>query len=174
MERYLVLVPVLCLVVGCGGEATPTPDLAATQIALERPAFATVTGRIQTDDWPASPDVILASTACEDERSLSRNLMSRRPTPVEWSTSRMDASGEFGFDDLVPGGYCLLVRWRSWRSSQERHEAIPDCLTALSQIRVFVAEGYEMESRAFVSFGMYTSPFEVMAGDHIRIEIGCH
>ena len=35
MKKYLILTLVLCLLAACGGEPTPTPDLVATQIAVE-------------------------------------------------------------------------------------------------------------------------------------------
>jgi endonuclease YncB( thermonuclease family) len=47
VNRYIVLIlAVSMLVVSCGGEPTPTPDLVATQIAVEKAAHATMTAEV--------------------------------------------------------------------------------------------------------------------------------
>jgi hypothetical protein len=48
MKKYLILTLVLYLLAACGGEPTLTPDLVATQIAVEDAAHATMTARIPT------------------------------------------------------------------------------------------------------------------------------
>jgi len=67
VKRYLVIIFVLLLIVGCGGEPSPTPDLVATQIAVEEPAHATMTptagavSALPTPTWTATSKVIEAS-----------------------------------------------------------------------------------------------------------------
>jgi formylglycine-generating enzyme required for sulfatase activity len=48
VKRYLVIVFVLFLLVGCASEPTPTPDLVATQIAVEEAANAAMTAELPT------------------------------------------------------------------------------------------------------------------------------
>jgi formylglycine-generating enzyme required for sulfatase activity len=55
MKQYLALVLMLCLLVGCGGEPTPTPDAAATQIAAEEAAYATMTAEASTPTPTQTP-----------------------------------------------------------------------------------------------------------------------
>lgn len=57
MARYLVLVLVMCLLVGCGGEATPTPNLVATPTAAEKAASAPLTPEAlaPSDETESSP-----------------------------------------------------------------------------------------------------------------------
>ena len=56
MKRALVLLALAALLVGCGGaEPTATPDLVATQIAVEKSAHATMTAEAPTaTDTPTS------------------------------------------------------------------------------------------------------------------------
>lgn len=57
MRVWFVLVLASCLLVACGGGAspTPTPDLVATQIAVEEAAHATMTARAPTATHTATP-----------------------------------------------------------------------------------------------------------------------
>ena len=48
MPRCLVLALVALTLVACGAEPTPTPDLVATQIAVEKAAHATMTAAAPT------------------------------------------------------------------------------------------------------------------------------
>lgn len=52
MKLRLVLAVVLWFLVACGGEPTPTPDLVATQIAVEKAAHATMTAEVSTTIAP--------------------------------------------------------------------------------------------------------------------------
>jgi hypothetical protein len=53
----LALVSGLCLLAACGGEPAPTPDLVATQVAVERAAAATLTAEapVPTDTLEPTP-----------------------------------------------------------------------------------------------------------------------
>jgi hypothetical protein len=55
MKKVLVLVLVLSSLAACGGEQTPTPDLVATQIAVEEAAHATMTARVPTATHTPAP-----------------------------------------------------------------------------------------------------------------------
>lgn len=55
MRRLWIILLLLCLVVACGAEATPTPDLVATQIAVEEAAHATMTARALAPTYTALP-----------------------------------------------------------------------------------------------------------------------
>ena len=46
----VLLMLVLCLLVGCGAVPTPTPDLVATQIAVEKLVHATMTAEASPGD----------------------------------------------------------------------------------------------------------------------------
>ena len=52
MPLIVLSTVLLLLLIGCGGEPTPTPDLVATQIAVEEAAHATMTARA-----PESPRI---------------------------------------------------------------------------------------------------------------------
>lgn len=63
MKRYPVLVLILWLLLGCGAEPTPTPDLAATQIAQEKAAHTTMTAEAPTPTKPPTPTPTVTLTA---------------------------------------------------------------------------------------------------------------
>lgn len=129
---------------------------------------ATVTGIVEMEGRSAESWVNLA-TECEDEASLRNYLSRRSPAPVGWLTTQTDASGKFVFDNVVPGRYCLVVRWR-----ERAEQAIPTCLVMPPELVIFQVSDYEMSDRTYLSFGMYSSPFEVRDDDQIKIEISCH
>lgn len=53
MKRCVVVALVVCVLVACGAEPTPTPDAVATQIAVEEAAHATMTA--QAPEATATP-----------------------------------------------------------------------------------------------------------------------
>lgn len=55
MRNILALVLATCLLAGCGAEPTPTPDVVATQIAVEKAAHATMTAEAPTATNTPSP-----------------------------------------------------------------------------------------------------------------------
>lgn len=76
MKHYLFLVLVLCLLVGCGAEPTPTADAGATQIAAEKAAYATMTA-----EAPTATD-----TPAPTETSTPTHTPSLTPTPTHTDT----------------------------------------------------------------------------------------
>ncbi|KPL21373.1 MAG: hypothetical protein AMJ93_09745 [Anaerolineae bacterium SM23_84] len=131
-----------------------------------------MTGKIEMGDGSAPPYVALAATEGEDDSSFDRCLSWGKISLLcRVAKAKIDENGEFRFDDTVPGTYGLVVPWN--RQSQDRRKAIPIC-RASGQVIAFVDEDYEMGDRIYLSFGMYTSPFEVGAGDQIRIDIHCY
>ena len=89
MRRCLVLVPVLCLVVGCGGEATPTPDLAATQLAQEKAAHTTMTAEAPTPTNPPTftPTVTLTATRTNTATGTPTNTPTCTPMATQTPTA---------------------------------------------------------------------------------------
>jgi hypothetical protein len=55
MKRVLLLFCILVLLVGCGSEPTPTPDLVATQVAVMEAAAATLTAAAPSATATATP-----------------------------------------------------------------------------------------------------------------------
>jgi len=74
MRKCLFLTLVLGLLAACGGEPSPTPDLVATQIAVEIAAHATMTAMVPT----------ATSTPEPTETATATNTPT--PTPVPTST----------------------------------------------------------------------------------------
>ena len=62
MRKCLILALVLCLLAACGGEPSPTPDLVATQIAVEDAAHATMTARIPSATDTLTPTPVPSNT----------------------------------------------------------------------------------------------------------------
>jgi hypothetical protein len=57
-----LLVLALFLLVGCGGEAAPTPDLVATEVAVQKAAAATLTAEVPTPTFTARPTEAVSPT----------------------------------------------------------------------------------------------------------------
>ena len=74
MKRVLVLLFVLGLLVGCGPEPTPEPDLVATQVAVMKDAAATLTAEAPA---AVAPTAVPTATATEP------------PAPVPTATSTL-------------------------------------------------------------------------------------
>jgi hypothetical protein len=72
VRRYLALVFLLCLVDACGSELSPTADLVATQIAVEKAAHATMTAEVST--------VTIASTVTDIPRPTDTATIPPKPT----------------------------------------------------------------------------------------------
>ena len=70
MKKGLILALVLGSLAACSGEPSPTPDLVATQIAVEDAAHATMTARVPTATNTPEPTSTATAT----------------PTPTWWST----------------------------------------------------------------------------------------
>lgn len=79
MKRYLVLVFALCLIAGCGDEPTPTPDAVATQVAVERAAYATMTAEVPTATHTSPPTDTPPPTATP---APTETPVPPTPTPV--------------------------------------------------------------------------------------------
>ena len=62
MKRWVILVFALCLLAGCGGEPTPTPDPVATQVAVERAVIATLTAEAPTATPTPTPTLTPSPT----------------------------------------------------------------------------------------------------------------
>lgn len=94
MKRYLVVVFVSCLLVGCGAEPTPTPDLVATQIAVEEAAHATMTARapeaatpvVQMPTPTVLPPMTPTSTATLAPTVTDTPTVTTTPTPSHTPT----------------------------------------------------------------------------------------
>jgi hypothetical protein len=102
MRRYVPLVSVLCLIVGCGAEPTPTPDLVATQIAVEKAAHATMTAEAPTATWtptatetPTATDVPTATSTPTPRPTQTytprpTRTFTPRPTPTPSATPTIE------------------------------------------------------------------------------------
>jgi hypothetical protein len=82
VKHYMVLVLALCLLGACGGEPTPTPDLVATQIAVEKAAHGTMTAEAPT---PTDTPTCTATPT-------PTNTATHTPTPTPTATSTPTAS----------------------------------------------------------------------------------
>lgn len=92
MKPYLALVLAVCLLVTCGGEATPTPDAVATQVAVMEAAAATLTAKAPTPTLttraPTSTPTLVTATPVTSTKSpvakptsspTSRTTLCRKP-----------------------------------------------------------------------------------------------
>ena len=77
MKKCLILTLVLCVLAACGGEPSPTPDLVATQIAVEIAAHATMTAWVPTATSTPEP----AATATATEPPAPTSVPSHTPSP---------------------------------------------------------------------------------------------
>jgi hypothetical protein len=76
MRRSVVLALALCVLAACGGEPTPTPDLVATQVAVEKAAAATLTAEAPTP----------TNTPTNTPTPTSTLTPTATPTPTDTST----------------------------------------------------------------------------------------
>lgn len=60
-----LLVFTLFLLVGCGGETAPTPDLVATEVAVQKAAAATLTAEAPAPAYTATPTEAVSPTPTE-------------------------------------------------------------------------------------------------------------
>lgn len=90
MKRYLVLVLGLWLLVGCGADPSPTPDLSATQIALDKAEHATLTAAAPTATSPPThtPTVTPTATATNTATSTPTDTPTRTPTTTRTPTAK--------------------------------------------------------------------------------------
>jgi hypothetical protein len=77
MTKCLILALILCLLAACGGEPSPTPDLVATQIAVELAAGATMTAWTPTVTSTPEP----TETAAPTDTPTPTPVPSKTPTP---------------------------------------------------------------------------------------------
>ncbi len=80
MKRLGFLVLLLCLLVSCRAEPTPTADLVVTQIALEEAAHATMTARAPT------PTALLEPTTSPSESPSLTPTQTETPEPTVMDT----------------------------------------------------------------------------------------
>lgn len=77
---FVSLILLLALLVGCGGDLTPTPDLVATQIAVEKAAHATMTAEVPTAADTPMPSATEANTP--EPTATKTNTPEPTDTPV--------------------------------------------------------------------------------------------
>lgn len=80
LDRRALLILMVLAVHGCGGEATPTPDIVATEVAVQRAASATLTAEAPT------PAPAASSTAAPPPRATPSGI-------VVWLEA--DGSGDY-------------------------------------------------------------------------------
>lgn len=84
MKRTLLLFLGLILLAGCGADPTPTPDLVATQIAVEKAAHATMTAEVPTP----TPTPIPTDTPVPTNTPLPTETPQPTDTPAPTDTPR--------------------------------------------------------------------------------------
>jgi hypothetical protein len=85
MARYMVLLLLMYLLVGCGGQPTPAPNLVATQVAVEKAAAATLTAEVPTaTSTPMATDM---PSATPTQTPSPAPTSSPTPRPVSFSGS---------------------------------------------------------------------------------------
>ncbi len=88
MKPYVALVLLVCLLTGCGGEATPTPDAVATQVAVMEAAAATLTARAPTSvPTVVSPTQSPAATLTAEVPVFTSPLVTPTKSTVRTPTS---------------------------------------------------------------------------------------
>jgi hypothetical protein len=90
VKRYVILSVLVFVLVGCGAEPTPAPDLVATQIAVEEAAHATMTARAPTASEALGPTDTPAPTETPEPSKTPKPTNTPRPTntPKPTGTSR--------------------------------------------------------------------------------------
>jgi len=88
MKAYAILPVLVFALVGCGGPATQSPDLVATQIAVEEAAHATMTARAPTvSPTPRATDTPEpTSTPTATPTATNTQTATRTPLPTETPT----------------------------------------------------------------------------------------
>ena len=103
MKRLLILFFLLSLLVGCGGEPTPIPDLVATQIAVEEAAHATMTAKAPI--YTSTPEPTDTSSPTNTPSPTSTPTPTDTPTPKPTRTAiptdEPSAAFEEYTDDVV-------------------------------------------------------------------------
>ena len=88
MPRYLVLMLATIGVVACGAEPTPTPDLVATQVAVEMAAHATMTARAPTVTDTPAPTIMPTDTPPPTDTREPTDTPGPTKTPAPTDTPR--------------------------------------------------------------------------------------
>jgi hypothetical protein len=88
MRQLFPLTLVLLLLVACGAEPTPTPDLVATQVAVEKAAAATLTAEAPTVTNAPEPTSTPTATATDTPTATptATNTPTNTPEPTNTST----------------------------------------------------------------------------------------
>jgi len=103
MKRFMALILVVCFLGACGAEPTPTPDLVATQIAVEEAAHATMTARapIYTSTPEPTDTSSPTSTPSPTSSPTPSDTPTPRPTRTAIPTDDSSAAFEEYIDDVV-------------------------------------------------------------------------
>jgi WD40 repeat protein len=86
MRHCIALVLALTVLAGCGAPPTPTPDLVATQIAVEEAAHATMTARVPTATNTAQPTDTLTPTPTDTATPVPTDTPPPTDTPTPTQT----------------------------------------------------------------------------------------
>lgn len=89
MKGYFFFVLVLLLLVACGEEPTPTPDAAATRIAMEKMANATLTAETPPPTTTPGPTDTPVPTATPTDTTMPTNTPTSTPTPTKTLTATL-------------------------------------------------------------------------------------
>jgi hypothetical protein len=81
-EKLALLVLMLLFVVGCGGQPTATPDLVATEVAIQTAAIATLTAEAATAMPSSTPTEPPPPTATVSEPSTPTETATLTPIPT--------------------------------------------------------------------------------------------
>jgi hypothetical protein len=92
--RKLYLVTFLLALTACGGELTPTPDLVATQVAVQQAVAATLTAEVPAamDTATSSPTATTTPTATATHTATPTSTQTASPTPSRMPTDTMTPS----------------------------------------------------------------------------------
>lgn len=160
MRKYLGLALILCLLAACGRQPSPTPDLVATQIAVEIAAHATMTAMVPTAT--DAPEPTATPTATEPPTPTTVPSSTPTPGPTVTAPPSIEAEEYAVYSALLQQnpinfdlGPLIVVREQTTVSDADMFERTLEQAPALPEE---LADSYRSRTAASYSLGPGLDP----------------
>lgn len=155
MKNFLIGLAAICILTGCGGDPTPTPDLVSTQVAVEKAAAATLTAEAPTATSTPAPTDVPTSTpeATHTPTVPATDTPTATPTPEPTSTPTPTPATVMIPERWKPydhfSGTFSMAHPQDWRVMDEDANSVEFQVGGLAGIRL----------------GVYPAECEIASGD---------
>ncbi len=163
MKRIFAFVFVLFLLFACDGQPTPTPDIVATEAAVQRAAAATLTAEAPTSTPTPSSTVTPAPTLTPTPSPTPSPTLTPTQTPTPTSTVQPHVQLEAASRSQVSGDYVESIL--AYSDLLDDEEAMAD---QVCEARYRLAEAYLHEGE-YVTAGLAWEDFIARYPDDSRL-----